>query len=59
MSSDPLRETATVWTDVDRAALKLMLGTGCSTEGIARALNRTPQEIERRLRSQERSKRNG
>lgn len=59
MSSDPLRETATVWTDVDRAALKLMLGTGCSMDGIARALNRTEQEIERKVRSLERSKRNG
>lgn len=59
MSSDPLRDTATVWTAVDVAALKLMRGLGCDVGGMARALNRTMPEIERRVRSQERSKRNG
>lgn len=59
MSSDPLRKTATVWTAVDMAALKLMRGFGCDTGGMARALSRTEQEVERKIRSIERSRNSG
>jgi hypothetical protein len=51
MSSDPLRETASVWTDVDVAALCLMLGTGCDIADIAQVLHRTVEECERKARS--------
>lgn len=48
MSSDTLRETASVWTDVDVAALCLMIGTGCDIADIAQVLHRTVEECERK-----------
>ena len=51
VSSDPMRETASVWTDVDVAALCLMLGTGCDIADIAQVLHRAVEECERKARS--------
>jgi len=46
-----MRETASVWTDVDVAALCLMLGTGCDIADIAQVLHRAVEECERKARS--------
>lgn len=59
MSSDPMRETAAVWSRTDAAALRLMAGVGCDVASMARALHRSESEIERRMRSEERTRENG
>ena len=54
-----MRETAAVWSRVDAAALRLMAGVGCDVGSMARALHRSESEIERRMRSEERTGNNG